>query len=253
MLIQIIIWIIVIYVLFGLYLFFFQRNFIYYPTKQDFYACPSFSDSQKIEFKGTRFYYKKNSEKLAVFYHGNAGSACDRGYIKKIFSERDYSFIIAEYAGYSNDTRKPSQDLILEDARNINEFITETSYSRLIILGESIGSSVAAYHASISQADKVLLLSPFNSLREFAKSYYPLYPVRFLLKENYPSEEWLKRYKGEVMIIHGTDDSIVPIELAKKLYKSIPSAKEFIEIEGAGHNNLFLFNNTQESIKKFLE
>ena len=159
MLLLIVIWVIVIYFLFGLYLYIFQRDFIYYPTKQDFFTCEEFNDSQKIEYKGTRFYYKNNSEKLAIFYHGNAGSACDRGYMKRIFSELNYSFIIAEYAGYSNDTSQPSQVSILSDVRNINEFIAEISYSEWIIAGESLGGSLAAYHASIVEADKVLLLN----------------------------------------------------------------------------------------------
>jgi len=253
MLFQILAWIILLYILFGLYLFFNQRKLIYYPANQNFYACPAFNDSQKIDYKGTRFYYKKNSEKLVVFYHGNAGSACDRGYIKSIFNEVGYSYIIVEYAGYSNDTRKPSEALILNDVRNINDFIAETSYSSLILLGESIGSSVAAYHASITEADKVLMLSPFNNLEEFVKSYYPLYPVRLMLKEKYTNEKWLKQHKGEVMIIHGTDDSIIPIWQSKKLYESISTTKEYIEIEDAGHNNLFLYENTEAGIKKFLK
>ena len=196
---------------------------------------------------------KNNSEKLAIFYHGNAGSACDRGYMKRIFSEQNYSFIIAEYTGYSNDTSKPSQVSILSDVRNINEFIAETSYSELIIAGESLGGSVAAYHASIVEADKVLLLTPFTNLEELVFSHYPLYPVRFLLKEKYPTEEWMKKHNGEVMIIHGTDDAIVPMRLSKKLYTTITSVKEYREIVGAGHNNLFWFNSTQESIKAFLK
>ena len=77
-------------------------DYIYFPNEQDFNNCPGFSDSEKKEHQGTRFYYTENSDKLLIFYHGNAGSACDRAFIKDQFKQMGYSTIFVEYAGFSN-------------------------------------------------------------------------------------------------------------------------------------------------------
>ncbi|MFC1756459.1 hypothetical protein ACFLY1_00730, partial [Patescibacteria group bacterium] len=73
----------------------------------DFKSCTFFQDSQKINIGGTRAYYKENSKKLILFYHGNAGSACDRSFLRDEFQKLGYSYIFVEYTGYSNDSRKP--------------------------------------------------------------------------------------------------------------------------------------------------
>ena len=69
----------IIYCLFGLFLFLNQKSMLYYPDNQDFANCDRFDDYQKINFQGTRFYLKEESlDSVLVYYHGNAGSSCDR-------------------------------------------------------------------------------------------------------------------------------------------------------------------------------
>ena len=88
---------------------------IYYPDNQDFYGCEGFKDYEKINFNGTRFYLFEQSDSVLVYYHGNAGSACDRSFLKDIFEQSNHTLVFVEYAGYSNDTKKPSVVLFLKD------------------------------------------------------------------------------------------------------------------------------------------
>lgn len=237
----------------GFYLYIFQTNYIYFPDDQDFASCRSFQDSQKINVQGTRAYFRENSDKLIVFYHGNAGSACDRSFLKGLFEQQDYSYIFVEYSGYAGDSRKPKQELLMTDVRNINDFLATLKFSHSVIAGESIGAALAAYHSSLTKEDKLLLVSPFDKIVNVAWEHYPYFPVSLLLREKYDTTEWVNDVKS-VMIIHGAKDTIIPLELGQQLFEGIKTDdKVFVTIPDADHNDLYDFPQTYSSILDYLK
>jgi len=238
---RILVIVLVIYVLFGIYLFLNQKSMIYFPDKQDFESCSGFSDYQKINHSRTRFYFKEGSnEKVIIYYHGNAGSACDRSYFRSTFEKSDASLIFVEYAGYSNDEVKPSKNLILKDVENIRDYIREKSFNNIIIYGQSVGSGAASYHASLGNVDTLILATPFSKLSDVAQAAYKIYPAKLLLKEEYDNTKWLQNYQGRMLILHGDSDRIIPSKLSKKLFESVPSQnKEYFSVRGYGHNDIW--------------
>lgn len=241
--------IIISYFLLGTILYIFQDNFLYRPDNQDFFNCKELEYTNKINFNSTRFYYKNNSENLVVFYHGNAGSACDREEIADLFNINNFSFILVEYAGYSNDNRTPTKKLLYNDVRNINEFINSKNFSNIFIVSESIGSAFASYHVSLNKPEKIILISPFDELRNVVASKYPFYPSKYLLNNNYNNYEFLSNYSNEILIIHGELDKVIPNKLSKNLYYSINSTnKKYILLEGKGHNNMYTHKMFNEII-----
>lgn len=241
------------YLVVGLFLFFSQNSYIYFPDSRDFAFCPDFADSEKLNMDGTRAYFKHRSEKLVVFYHGNAGSACDRAWLKQVFENLNYSYLFVEYAGYSGDARPPNKKLILQDVENVNKFLQSRQYSRLTLMGESIGSAVAVYHSSIADEDQLLLVAPFDNMVNVAKKHYPFFPASLLLRENYDTLRWATDLKS-VLIVHGERDSIIPIALSRNLFKKIGIAnKTFVAIAGADHNDLYDFPETLQAIINALE
>ncbi|MEK7106949.1 MAG: alpha/beta hydrolase [Patescibacteria group bacterium] len=252
-LIRILTSIVLIYLGFGALIFARQNSYIYYPSNQDFNACEGFSDSEKLNLNGTRAYYKNVSDKLMVFYHGNGGSACDRAFLKDTFTGMGYSYIFVEYAGYSNDDKKASQKLIMEDVENVNDFLKTLDYQKLAIVGESLGASLALYHSSMTDEDKLLLISPFYSLGGAASIHYPVYPISLLLRDKYKSYLWINDIK-DVEIIHGTKDTIIPITESKKLFDEINvKNKKFVEVSGADHNDTYDYSETWLGIADFLK
>ena len=243
--------ILAVYILYGLFLYMFQSNFIYFPDKQDFNECSGFSDAEKVNVNGTRLYYKHNTDKLLVFYHGNAGSACDRSYVKDQFEKMNYSYIFVEYAGYSNDARKPSKELILQDVENTISFIKKKKFSEIVLAGESIGTGPVSYHASLTKPDKIVLMAPFTRMSDVARKHYAIYPIKLLLRNEYDNERWLQSTSSNILIIHGSKDNVVPIKLSKKLSQSVKNAKH-ITIDGAGHNDLYDYEEMWKSIHNFL-
>jgi uncharacterized protein len=218
----------------------FQKNLIFYPDNQDFNDCKTFEDSQKIIYQGTRFYYKEKSDQLIVIYHGNARSACSRDYIKNIIDEYDLSYIFVEYTGYSNDDKKPSINAIKSNINNVNDFIKELNPTKTFYLGESIGTGAASYHASINEPDTLLLIAPFESIKNVAQKKFWMFPTKLVLKQNFDNINSLKDFNNEIIIFHGINDKTVPVSHSEELFKTLQAKnKEYISIENTGHNDVF--------------
>ena len=243
------------YFIFGIFLFFSQRSMIYLPEKQDFNDCPGFADYQKMEHNGTRFYFKQQStEKVIVYYHGNAGSACSRSYAKKLFEQANHSVLFVEYAGYANDKRKTSSELILQDVQNVKKFVEKKGFSHTTLYGESIGTGAASYHAHIGNADAMILVSPFSTLADVAQSKYRIYPAKVLLTEQYDNIGWLSDYHGKLLVLHGDKDRIIPSTFSKTLFETVPTEeREYVLIKGKGHNDIFNTAQFSEKITSFLK
>ncbi len=241
------------YVTFGILLAVFQEGIVYYPNSQDFENCLDFREAQKINYNGTRMYVKDTDKPIVVLYHGNAGSACDRKFYADIFSQAGYGYIIVEYAGYSNDAKNPSHELIKHDVENVIAYVNENHISRITVVGESIGTGIASYHVSLQSPDKLLLISPFSDLADVAKNRFWFYPTSLLVNNAFDNIANLSQYQNPITIIHGNNDTIIPHKLGQKLFASLKTKKEFLTIERAGHNDLFVYPETYTAVANFLK
>lgn len=243
----------VFYVSFGLLLSCNQERLIYQPWTKDFDDCPELLDAERISFEGTRMYFKDNGPWIAVLYHGNAGSACDRALYAQLFEESGYSYVLPEYAGYSNDVVRPTHDVIKNDVRHVIDFLAHEGYSDVVIVGESIGTGAAAYHVSLSPPSRLMLISPFTSLTDIARRRFWFYPVSLLVRNAFDNVRLLADYRGPILVLHGDQDDIIPERLGRKLFVSLPSSeKRMVVVHGAGHNTMFAFPETFTAIRSFL-
>ena len=243
---------VVFYVGFGIYLTINQEKVIYQPFAQDFDSCRAFADAEKVNQAGTRMYVSGTSNPVVVLYHGNAGSACDRRFYADTFLQAGYDFVIVEYAGYSNDPAAPSHERTKADVKNVIAFLVERGVSDVTIVGESLGAGVGSYHASLSPPEKLLLITPFTDLATIARERFWFYPTSLLVDNAFDNIENLNNYEGPVTVIHGEEDNLIPIRLGRVLYESINTEKEFIEIVGAGHNDLFRYEESFRGLEDFL-
>ena len=239
----------------GLVLFIFQNKYIYYPDKTDFQNCPFFKEAAKISFGSSRGYLTKRSlEKVIIFYHGNAGTACDRDYLDSSFAEQNYSTFFIEYSGYAEKENNPSMSKLLKNVDDTIGFLKTQNFRDIVVVGESVGVGPAAYHASRSDINKLILITAYNNLASVAFSHYPVYPMNLLLLNNFTPDTWLAYYKGSVSIILAENDEVIPNKLGQKLYESIPSEFKIIYIvKNAGHNSIYEKDDFYTSLKTVLK
>ncbi len=237
-------------------------SFIYYPGQEDFDSCAS-NDVERIRYKGTRMYYKRNGERLAVYFHGSGGTACNHGFYKKIFDEANYSLLLVEYPGYANDpVHSPSRSGVLSAMKNAMEFVKSQGLSVEVVAGTSIGSAPASRYLLLSEEKpkRVILIAPFARLSDTWR-----FPLRFfgswyltLRGEEYNNISALEGYKGALLVVHGAEDGLVPFWSGRELYDSSKaSPKIFLSVTGVGHGvaqdvNILEVRGVRKKIINFL-
>lgn len=241
----------VIYGGFGLVLFLMQPKLMYRPLKEVLYTPDElgikFEDiaiETEDSLKISAWYIPAPNAKFTVLLcHGNGGNIMHRLDYINIFYNLGISCLIFDYRGYGKSQGKPNEQGTYKDAMAaynwlINKKIEPQS---IILYGQSFGGSVAAQLASRVQAGAVVLENVFTSYLDMAKKFYWYMPVRFFIRYNYNTLEYLADIHCPVLVIHSKDDEIVPFEFGQKIYETASEPKEFVEISG-GHNDGFLMS-----------
>lgn len=242
------------YVVYGALLVLRQDALLYFPDQTPFQDCDWFAGVSQVDAAGTRGYFFKNgtSTKLAVLYHGNAGRACDRGYYRTALEHAGYSWLFVEYSGYAGDGQKPNTASVLRDAVHVVSWIEQQKFTSVAVIGESIGSGPASYHASLAVVEKLILVTPFTDIASVARSYLPMYPMRFMVRNDFNNGAWAAQAKN-VLIIHGTADTIIPFFFGKALFDALPQEhKELFALSGTDHNDTPALFESQNAIMRFL-
>ena len=232
---------------FALYVF--QPNFIYFPTKE-LVATPKqiglvYESVHLSTGDGARihgWYVPAGKARATVLYlHGNGGNISHRLAALQAFHALALNSLIIDYHGYGLSEGDPSEDATYQDAEAAWEHLTRTrrlAPEEIIVFGESLGGAVAVWLTTRYRPAAVILESPFTSLRDLAKRYYPFAPVDLLLRLYYPTLERIAKVACPILIVHSRDDEIVPFEHGERLYKAITARKMFLERTG-GHNDAF--------------
>lgn len=248
----------------GAMLLIFEKDYVYFPDtpgSPTFLECADFhQDVERIERDGVRFFYQpplhetELPPRIAVLYHGNAGSACDRAFFGNTFLGAGYSYIVLEYPGYGGDpTTRPSRALILSATHTIQEFIAEREYGSVVLVGESLGSGVALYHATHTAPQGLILISPYYRLSDAAGWIGWVYPAHLLMRENYEAGMWARNVSAPTLLIRAGDDEIFPRASTLRLYGALQGAeKRLVEVQGATHNRLYGFTEFHQAITEFL-
>ncbi len=120
-------------------------------------------------------------------------------------------------------------------------------------MGRSIGGGVAVAMAERQGAGCLVLQNTFARLTDPAAQQFPWLPVRWLMKNRYPSIDRIQNYDGPVFSCHGTEDGLVPIDQGKSLFDAAPTKqKEFYTLDGLGHNDM-LPEGYWDALAKFLD
>jgi uncharacterized protein len=168
--------------------------------------------------------------------YGNASFAIGcTAYADAIQSVAPLDVFILEYPGYGDRPGAPSQESLFRAADEALAMIPTNG--PLYLVGESLGSGVAAYLAGTypARCAGVALLSPYNRLSSVAQYQMPIFPVSLLLVDRFPSEDYLKNYHGPVAIMIDGQDVVVPAKFGRRLYNSYSGPKRLWEYPQAGH------------------
>ncbi len=192
-----------------------------------------------------------------LYFHGNGAGLIERGERMAKYQARGFGFFIAAYRSYAGSSGSPSERALISDARLAYEFLLKTGVrpENIVLFGESLGTGVAIQLAATVKVGAVILESPFTSAVDVGSLKYPFLPVRYLLKDQYRSSQFIGKVKAPVMVVHGGLDQVIPSDMGKKLFELANKPKEFLFLPQGGHSNLDQFGlvaKVQEFVSKYV-
>jgi len=215
-------------------------NYIWEPNYQ--------YDKLLINNKISAWYFnfdlnKKN--KTILFCHGNYGNISYKDYVIELCKKYNLNLLIFDYQGYGKSKGFPSQHQICQDGTTVYNYLCDKyhiCHDDIIIWGESLGGAVAAYIASLYPCHRLILMSTFSSLDDIIWDQktgpipralmYLLSKMTDMLK----TKHRIKSIKCPIIIVHSTEDDIIPFKNALSLYNHISHNNKLLIIIKGGHS-----------------
>jgi fermentation-respiration switch protein FrsA (DUF1100 family) len=181
-------------------------------------------------------------QRLIVYSHGNGEHVADQAsLVARLQTHLQATVFAYDYRGYGRSRGKPTERGCIADGIAAQRWLAEKEGVRvedIVMMGRSLGGGVSVAAAAEQGARALVLEATFPRMTDAAAHLYPYLPVRLVMRNRYNSVRRIQRYEGPMFQSHGTDDEVVPLTLAQKLFESSPSRmKEFYEINFARHND----------------
>ena len=245
-------------VVIGLPLFMYlgQDSLIFHPQRLDESRRAALAQSPGVQSlfihatDGTRLHaWHVKGDPLILYFGGNAEEV---SWMLDDAARRapGVGWLLVDYRGYGSSEGSPSEKALVSDALQWYDHFKAAA--RIYVFGRSLGSGVAVQLAAQRPVAGVILVAPFDSLVEVGKRHYPFLPVDWMLKHRFDSAALAPKMKTPLLCIVASHDEIIPAEHAKRLYDAWGGPKQWIGLEGAGHNSTDGAINYWPSIVRFL-
>lgn len=245
------------FLMLGAAIYFGLATMLFLAQRQIIYPAPprSWGDwrAERIGAQDVRFtssdgtslhgWYLQHPDPLVtvLFCHGNGEHVAFLDEELRYWHDQCRGSVLAfDYRGYGKSGGRPHEQGILQDAEAAQRWLaqrTGQSTDQIVIFGRSIGGAVAVHLAAEQGARGLVLDRTFDSLVEVAAGLLPWLPVRWLLRERYPSIDKIAGYDGPLLQIHGKPDEVIPFASGQRLFEASPSSdKRMLVSESLMHN-----------------
>ncbi|MEL6866406.1 MAG: alpha/beta fold hydrolase [Bacteroidota bacterium] len=249
------------YVLINGMVYVFQQYFIFQPDRLE--ATYSFDFEAPFEeyfldtgdgerINALLFKTRLPKKGILLYFHGNSDNLQRWGQYQSDFSQRGYDVFMIDYRAYGKSTGQLGETKMYQDALLVYEWARSTHEpEEIVIYGRSLGTAVASNLASRVAARMLVLETPFDNMHQLLKTRFPfllLPEVRY----RFPNDRHLAEVHMPVYIFQGTQDRIVPYQVAERLKPILKSEDRFITISGGAHRNLSQFQDYQQHLDRVL-
>jgi len=192
------------------------------------------------------------SQGLILGFGGNAWNGQDVAeYLHEVFPDHDV--IAFHYRGYAPSTGSPSAEALIADASLVYDAAVRGSKPKRVIgVGFSIGTGIAAQLSAERPLDGLVLVTPFDSLKSVAQGMYPWIPIGPFFGHEIDAASPLRSGTVPVAIIAGERDEIVAAERTDALRKKVANLVFDRTIARAGHNDIYARSDFQEAMRSAL-
>jgi fermentation-respiration switch protein FrsA (DUF1100 family) len=177
-----------------------------------------------------------------LYCHGNGENIANLGdYLAEMSDRHELTVFVFDYRGYGRSEGSPHEAGVLADGDAAQKWLAGRARipaNEIVLMGRSLGGGVAIDLAARNGARGLVVQSTFTSMPDAAARLYPWAPVRWLMRNRYNNLAKISAYKGPFLQSHGGSDSLVPLDLGKKLHAAAVGPKQLLIYPGLDHNDL---------------
>ncbi len=252
------------YILICLLVYVFQEKMIFLPESLDRDFKFNFKENFEEQFiemgDGKKLHallFKAENPQGVIFYlHGNAGCLESWGSVAETFTILDYDLFIPDYRGYGkSEGNIKGEEQLHQDIQILYEHLkSDYSENKIIVIGHSIGSGMAAKVAAANNPKLLILQAPMYSLPDLVKNTPPMniFP-RFLIRYKFRTGDYVRKAEMPVAVLHGDEDQVIYYGSSLKLQQEFKSQDTLITLEGYGHNNFLGIERYRREIEEVLK
>jgi len=205
------------------------------------------------------WYFDRNgSDKIVLVSEGNGGNMAYLTKLAELLIECNCSVLLYDYEGYGESEGSPSLDRVVNDGLAAYDYMAGNlaGNKKVILLGVSLGTGVSCQILTKRKVDAVILSSPFTSLLNMVRlrgGAFKHVPTLILPRQHLDNVKVLSKPHPPLLIMHGTEDELIPLSEAEALFTAAATPKTFVKLEKAGHNNTFKLTATEylQALKDF--
>ena len=238
------------YILFCALLYSRQRSMLYYPVPESRANAEVIRiDNGDVSLKN--WHVPGEGKKALLYFGGNAEDVTGNiAQFRKVFPNID--LFLHNYRGYGGSSGRPTEEGLYADSTALYDHIAD-AFDEIIVMGRSLGTGVAVYLASERSVEKLILVTPYDSMVKLASSHYPFVPVEPLLKDRYESASRIPSIKEEILVLIAEHDEVIPRKRSDALVSAIDPQQATVRvISSANHNSIQMFPEYETALREFV-
>jgi uncharacterized protein len=237
-----------------------QRSLMYFPeTIHTTPAAAGLPQAEEVPLKtsdGAQILVwhvpPQDGKPVILYFHGNGGALKYRVERFRKLIGAGIGLVAVEYRGYGGLPGSPSEQGLIADAEAAYAFaVAHYPAQQIVLWGESLGSGVAVALAAEKPVGRVILEAPFTSALAVGQQRYWYLPVRFLMKDQFRSDERIGKVMAPLLILHGVQDRVVPYAMGEHLFDLANKPKHIVRFLDGGHEDLDQ-NGAFDAVGRFL-
>jgi len=176
---------------------------------------------------------------LILGFGGNAWNADATALtLHRLYPEAE--IVAFHYRGYPPSTGAPSAKALTGDAILIHdEVVRRFPGRRIVAVGFSVGTGIAAHLAAHRPIAGAILVTPFDDLARVAADHYRWLPIRLLFRHPMDSAARLRESKVPVALLAGGRDTLILPRRTEALRRAAAHLVYDKTIHTAGHNDIY--------------
>ncbi len=233
-------------------LYLLQRKFLYFPQPAAaVHGVTEISfDTNGEQLRG--WVVNEGRPKALMYYGGNAENIESNIALFKT-ELPDHTVYLIPYRGFGNSTGYPTEVYLYHDALFIFDRVKD-NHQHISLIGRSLGTGVATYVAANRQVEKLILVTPFDSVVNVAKSVYWMFPVSLLIQDKFASINRVENISAETYIFIAEKDRVIPrVRTEQLIAQFTDQLKGTIIVPGAAHNDISQYPEYIAGLKQVLD